>query len=81
MKRYSIRDLLWLTVTICISLGWYVDRRSTEEVRSLLIDRAWFVHNTHKDHNWYEVSIVVYSPNELEKLMDWIDADYITSKD
>jgi len=26
--RFTIRDLLWLTLVVAMAVGWYVDRRS-----------------------------------------------------
>jgi hypothetical protein len=26
--RFTIRDLLWLTLVVALAVGWYVDRRS-----------------------------------------------------
>jgi len=31
MRRFSIRDLLWLTLVVGLALGWWVDRRRWAE--------------------------------------------------
>ena len=37
MFRFTIRDLLWLTVVVAVSIGWYLERRRvTPEDRQIL---------------------------------------------
>jgi hypothetical protein len=31
MFRFTIRDVLWLTVVVAMGVGWYVDRRYLAE--------------------------------------------------
>jgi len=31
MLRFTIRDVLWLTVVVALAVGWWVDRRSLSE--------------------------------------------------
>jgi hypothetical protein len=35
MFRFTIRDLLWLTVVVALALGWWVDRSRLAEVANL----------------------------------------------
>lgn len=32
MFRFSIRDLLWLTVVVAMGLGWWLDRSNLEQI-------------------------------------------------
>jgi len=34
MFRFSIRDVLWLTVAVAIAAGWYCDRRLQTELHA-----------------------------------------------
>ena len=38
MFRLTIRDILWLTVVVAISIGWYVDLRRQREIYQTVID-------------------------------------------
>ena len=33
MFRFTIRDVLWLTVVVALALGWFVDNRLTASQR------------------------------------------------
>jgi hypothetical protein len=33
MFRFTIRDLLWLTVVVALAVGWYVQYREATELR------------------------------------------------
>src|SRR4051794_35778732 len=39
-SRFSIRDLLWLTLAIALALGWWVRERDLEAKRVKAADRA-----------------------------------------
>jgi hypothetical protein len=34
--RFTIRDLLWLTVVVALAVGWWLDRARIEEKRQAL---------------------------------------------
>jgi hypothetical protein len=34
MFRFSIRDVLWLTVVVAVALGWYLEREGSVYLRS-----------------------------------------------
>jgi hypothetical protein len=38
--RYTIRDLLWLTVVVALVVGWWADRRGSLVERSRLVKEA-----------------------------------------
>jgi hypothetical protein len=40
MFRFTIRDLLWLTVVVALGVGWFVDRRHLEAVATDCESRA-----------------------------------------
>jgi hypothetical protein len=31
MFRFTIRDVLWLTVVVALGVGWFVEHRATEQ--------------------------------------------------
>jgi len=33
MFRFSIRDVLWLTALVALSVGWWLDRRNVDKLR------------------------------------------------
>lgn len=37
--RFTIRDLLWLTLVVGLALGWWAERRNTH--RRIEVIRAW----------------------------------------
>ena len=37
IMRFSIRDVLWLTVVVGLAVGWWLDRKSTQR---LLIEKS-----------------------------------------
>ena len=46
MIRFTIRDVLWLTVVVGLAVGWYVDRVSSRrtvriQAEKLAAVRAW----------------------------------------
>ena len=54
MFRFSIRDLLWLTVIVAMGTGWYISRRASqlgllawqqraEALERIVIDRGYEV--------------------------------------
>ena len=50
MSRFTIRDLLWLTVIVAMTIGWWIDHRSqakakwqTEALVAKWRDRAEFL--------------------------------------
>jgi hypothetical protein len=61
--RFSIRDLLWLTLVVAMGLGWWVDRqRVLTEFRQLSSDldrakawrnRAGALEQALKNENWW----------------------------
>jgi len=40
MLRFSIRDLLWLTLVVALAVGWWLEHRSWVAVDPLLVDRG-----------------------------------------
>jgi hypothetical protein len=34
MSRFTIRDLLWLTVVVGLGVGWWIDRHALAESRN-----------------------------------------------
>jgi hypothetical protein len=36
MFRFSIRDVLWLTVVVAVAVGWWIELRSATRAASLL---------------------------------------------
>ena len=32
--RFTIRDLLWLTLVVALAVGWWIDHRNTSEIES-----------------------------------------------
>jgi len=45
--RFTIRDLLWLTLVVALAVGWWVDRAEIRKEREKL-DKAWTVLNYDK---------------------------------
>lgn len=40
--RFSIRDLLWLTVVVALGVGWWLDRSALERERERHEEKAAF---------------------------------------
>jgi hypothetical protein len=59
MLRFSIRDVLWLTVVVGLALGWLVERRQERVLREQL-KRAWW-HYTPGFHTGVEPPEVDWS--------------------
>jgi hypothetical protein len=38
MLRFTIRDVLWLTVVVAMGVGWWIDRQSIVRERMALAD-------------------------------------------
>ena len=36
MFRFTIRDVLWLTVVVALAVGWWIDRKSISDARASL---------------------------------------------
>jgi cation diffusion facilitator CzcD-associated flavoprotein CzcO len=54
MFRFTIRDVLWLTVVVALGLGWWMNhRRQSNDVQTLLDvirhETPWLVENDHAD--------------------------------
>jgi hypothetical protein len=41
MFRFTIRDVLWLTVVVALSLGWWIEHRHARELK-VQLQRAWW---------------------------------------
>lgn len=51
MFRFTLRDILWLTLVIAMALGWWVDRaytarRHRREKNAILDEAALLLHET-----------------------------------
>jgi hypothetical protein len=42
MFRFSIRDVLWLTVVVALSVGWWLDNRRLNELARRFKADAYF---------------------------------------
>ena len=40
MRRFSIRDLLWLTLVVAMGAGWWVDRGRIEDTTAIELMEA-----------------------------------------
>ena len=56
MFRFTIRDVLWLTVVVALGIGWWRDHRST-----LQGVRGWWENHVIREHS--------SNPNDFKRLM------------
>jgi hypothetical protein len=73
--RFSIRDLLWLTLVVGLYLGWRLDHRRNEPPKQSIIDgvqsNECLVHDTERDYFWiYKVESHMVVTAEQAK--DWL---------
>jgi hypothetical protein len=38
MFRFTIRDVLWLTVVVALAVGWWIDHRKTKKLEAQYVD-------------------------------------------
>jgi len=58
--RFSIRDLLWLTLVVALAVGWWLDHKHTDSrLKELGIDRHFL--------NTYDVSDLVIPVRPSDK--------------
>jgi hypothetical protein len=60
MFRFTIRDVLWLTVVVALALGWWAERRML------------FSELHRNDRNWYDLSRAIWeSGYEIDPNQKW----------
>jgi hypothetical protein len=54
--RFSIRDLLWLTLAAALIIGWWLDRSRLVNARFDFRERddMLFMHDRETGHKWYK---------------------------
>jgi len=75
MLRFTIRDVLWLTVVVAITVSWWVDHRwltgdrlafQHYAMQEVLRNEGWIVESGNK---WHDVRI--NKPGNKEKDSEW----------
>ena len=56
MFRFSIRDVLWLTVVVAMGIGWWRDHRTLQAVDD------WWVNHVIREHS--------DNPNDFKRLLE-----------
>jgi hypothetical protein len=76
--RFSIRDLLWLTLVVAMGLGWWANHRSVEADRKAAVGHAYrlrYVLESAKrshDHLWSMMDLdVLKGPHSHFYFVDW----------
>ena len=60
MLRFSIRDVLWLTVVVGLAVGWWIDHR------------VLFTELNRNDRNWYDLSRSIWESGfEVDPNQKW----------
>ena len=56
MFRFTIRDVLWLTVVVALAVGWWLDHRAIQSVR------GWWIDHLEREHS--------SNPNDYKRLFE-----------
>jgi len=56
MFRFTIRDVLWLTVVVALGVGWWRDHSALQQVES------WWVGHVTREHS--------SNPNDYKRLIE-----------
>ena len=57
MFRFTIRDVMWLTVVVAMGVGWWLDHRTVARHNVSL-----WVHILRKDHALWNISVAIDHP-------------------
>ena len=71
MFRFSIRDVLWLTVVVALTVGWWIHAKKTEAIRkeqavlqSSLNELSSYIHDRDKVQvKRTDKGILIYEPS------------------
>jgi hypothetical protein len=71
--RFSIRDLMWLTLVVALSLGWWFSHQAIDAERNLAVDQnrqLWMALREAKSNHDYSVWVLGNPPPINWQLLD-----------